>query len=722
MKLLFIVDRFERYKLDIYLINLLILSYVFRVIIPALKYPFIALFGFYFFYIIINRKDKVKDSLKIFIKNYAIIILLVIILCLALIFSYKISLLVFKDILNAIILLSFFFFLNILIDSKKELSFLITNLIHFIILIAVIISFHDLLILFNVYNLAFEDSTKIDYNFALLPVFFGIVGSFYILVNTELKSIRAFINFILIILFFNIILSSSRRGIILLLIILLIIIFTQIFTLFRNRGFLIKIAQNSKVFLIIITLLTITLYAFIFQTTSHFKNTCLELLGSKDVFKAKHQISRRIYRSTLFSNKSATYVEMYNIMWGRNFDPRYPQSGWGYNNCKRVSPLWGNNVEIVPKNAYGCLMDSSCYDSYDLKNQDRSAYSIIDKIEVKKGERYHANVYCFVSNDFDGESVYFSVKWSTVAHKIVSINSHIVNYDMKRKGYWQKLEMKFDCCKDGIVPIYINICKNKEKDFSNLKGYVIFAYPEYKKIGLSDCNLSYLEENKLFNLNIYNNNLLPNCRIRSESLISNISKIPIQARTFSLIFSDIANQAIILNDKDPIRSWVAKFISEDTSYYHYKKDLLIDTVYSNFTGARLNRWRFAYQIFTKEYNWTKKIFGGGFDHLNWYGYYFYNDKTRSDWPHNPFLSVLLYSGILGLTLYLFVFYKAVYYYIKYIKECYIFFIFFLITFFFSFFSADSPFNPPVMGFLLIFPFFLHSVLKRENIGKKDEKE
>ncbi len=124
-------------------------------------------------------------------------------------------------------------------------------------------------------------------------------------------------------------------------------------------------------------------------------------------------------------------------------------------------------------------------------------------------------------------------------------------------------------------------------------------------------------------------------------------------------------------------------------------------------------WQFARQIFTKEYNWNQKIFGGGFDFLNWYGYYFHKDKTRSDWPHNPFLSVLLYSGILGLLVYIVLMYKVFYFYIKYIKEYYILFIFFLITFFFSFFSAGNPFDPPMMGFFVILPFFIHSIHKQD---------
>ena len=127
---------------------------------------------------------------------------------------------------------------------------------------------------------------------------------------------------------------------------------------------------------------------------------------------------------------------------------------------------------------------------------------------------------------------------------------------------------------------------------------------------------------------------------------------------------------------------------------------------------RYVRWQFAWQIFTKEFNWRQKVFGGGFNFLNWYGYYFLKDRTKTDYPHNPFLYILLYSGILGVSLYLFFLYKVFYFYLKYRKEYWIFFVFFLITFFFCFFSSGNPFDPPIMGFFMILPFFIHSVHKK----------
>jgi len=218
---------------------------------------------------------------------------------------------------------------------------------------------------------------------------------------------------------------------------------------------------------------------------------------------------------------------------------------------------------------------------------------------------------------------------------------------------------------------------------------------------------------------MFNSKRTDNTFIDDYFLPFNLSDVNKQ---FNASFINV-NEAIIkelfsqFSDKDPLRRWASRFISEDTTYYGYSQNLNVDTVSNNFIGARTMRWQFAWEIYTKEYNWKQKIFGGGFNFLNWYGLYFLGDKKASDYPHNPFLYILLYSGIVGLILYILLLFKGFYYYIKYIKVSYLFFIFFLITFFFSFFSAGSPFDPPIMGFFIMLPFFVHSIHKRDDEQK-----
>jgi len=135
------------------------------------------------------------------------------------------------------------------------------------------------------------------------------------------------------------------------------------------------------------------------------------------------------------------------------------------------------------------------------------------------------------------------------------------------------------------------------------------------------------------------------------------------------------------------------------------------------TGAnfseRTSRWLYAVEIWKNKYKWYNKLFGHGFDYLGWYGEKYLGNSQVSDWPHNPFITVLLYSGIIGLISYLWLLVKVISLYYKYRKEYTVAFVGFLITFFFSYFSGSSPFDPPIMGFFILLPFFIHSIHKND---------
>lgn len=133
----------------------------------------------------------------------------------------------------------------------------------------------------------------------------------------------------------------------------------------------------------------------------------------------------------------------------------------------------------------------------------------------------------------------------------------------------------------------------------------------------------------------------------------------------------------------------------------------------NLFSGRTTRWLYARELWKTEYQWYNKLLGHGFDYLEWYGQKFYKDQIRYDWPHNPFITILLYSGILGLIFYLWFLYRVIKIYVIYRKKYKSIFIGFLITFFFSFFSAGNPFDPPVMGFFVMLPFLIDYIHKKD---------
>jgi O-antigen ligase len=129
--------------------------------------------------------------------------------------------------------------------------------------------------------------------------------------------------------------------------------------------------------------------------------------------------------------------------------------------------------------------------------------------------------------------------------------------------------------------------------------------------------------------------------------------------------------------------------------------------------TRTSRWQYALELWQTKYNFCHKILGHGFDYLYWYGTKYYPETKRDDWPHNPFITILLYSGIVGLMLYIVFLLKVVSLYYNHINKYSNVFICFIITFFFSFFSAGNPFDPPVMGFFVMLPFLIDYVHKKD---------
>ncbi len=133
-------------------------------------------------------------------------------------------------------------------------------------------------------------------------------------------------------------------------------------------------------------------------------------------------------------------------------------------------------------------------------------------------------------------------------------------------------------------------------------------------------------------------------------------------------------------------------------------------------SERTERWKYAFELWKTEYNWTNKLFGGGFDYLKKFGKKFYPEEDRIDYPHNPIISSFLYSGIIGGVFYIYFLALSLWYYWKYRKHHLLFFILFLITFVFVFISSDSHFNVPIFAMLSLVPFITRYLVNEQAKG------
>lgn len=705
------------YKIEIFILSITILFHIFRHAIPFFKYPFILLFLFITAYSIIKYKQVLPSKLKEFGINYSLILLLTGIFFLSFLLSYKIYLTIFKDVLDAIILLIFFFLLSLISSPGEKWKYFTDTFTNLIIYFSLLISLMGMGVTFNIFSSSHPFTQSgissgielfgNDVNFALLPVFFGVFSIFKNLAVHNSLQKKWLYYLILIINTLGILFSGSRRGMIIFSGILLIMIFLQAVILIKPNFRLKKFCSIALPYLASVMVLSLFLYFIVFHTSFSFKEKALRLIGSKNTLATKERIAFIATRYSPLLNKEGSYFKVYNTLWSASldpndknssFDPKDPESIWGTRIHKTVFPLTGENVEIVPPGTKGYLMDSTC--NADTWSGNAYSYTLIGRSEVKDNDYVKSSVYCYVSNDFDGE-------WAILYSSRGAIGQ--CNYDLKKKGTWQKLSINLRC-KEAEEMVHLYFAKFGVTDFSTLKGYVIFAYPLFEIYNEHDTIKSYynfLPEVRTSDHNRYilaENKSVKNERYTGKYLNSLLPELKISG-----IYSNMLNAV----EQDPVRNWVSKFISEDTTYMAYNASILVDTSSSGFISTRTSRWIFAIQVFIKEYDWPERIMGGGFKFLNWYGYYFYRDKTRSDYPHNPFLYILLYSGIIGLILYMFLIFRVFYLYIKYLKEYLLFALFFLLTYFFTFFGGGNPLNPPIMGFFIILPFYFHSIHKNK---------
>jgi hypothetical protein len=692
------------FVVELNLICLTILLYLDRVAIPFLKYPFILFYSLLILYAIVKYKRKVFSSVAGFSGSNYLILVLLLIMIFSYLFSNKLYLTVFKDLFNTVILISFFFIAGLFVRTKSNLESLLKCLIYQLILFSFLVSVVQLMRIFDVvqdsYLITAEENIplmSIDNNFAILQVIFGVIGLFIVMNKTKTVYESFFYNSLLLIFSISIVFSSSRRGLIVLFVCLFCMIILEMIRLIRRGAFKDSIKVDFRYYLVSFFTLLIFTWYFFDHSSYEKKNNALELFGTKNLLDTKLKISGIALKYVSIYDKSATIASLYSSIWTPAFNPDDPESSWGTRFHKTIYPLTGGSVEIVPSGSKGYLMDSTCNPSYYKSNNVCESYSLVANLKTKDKDHIKSSVYCYVSDNFDGNSVSYTVGDDTKkSGKVTGLTT--ANYDLNSKGIWRKLELDF-ACDEGEVPLYLCFHKTGVLNFSGLSGYVIFAHPEYRLFHAIDTNVTSHVK------------YIAKSRYRFES-----------ASFFGLRLSGkslAVKLMLVKRDNDPIRKWAQKLISEDTTYFPYKSLLFAGSGTDDFSDSRIARWQFGWSIFSREFNVRQKLTGGGFSFLNWYGYYFLKNKTASDWPHNPFLTILLYSGIIGLIIYLFFLYKVFLYYFKYLRYYPHFLILFLITFFFSFFSGGSPFDPPVMGFFVILPFFIHSVHINDEKEKND---
>lgn len=152
-------------------------------------------------------------------------------------------------------------------------------------------------------------------------------------------------------------------------------------------------------------------------------------------------------------------------------DPCNPRTfPWFANNLVPNRQLPKPLPDAMPLRVAGFYIDSTSKSS----TWGGNAYSFprIGKQYLYDDDSLIASVYCWVSEDFNGGFVRISSEGTT-------LSGGVCKYDQSNRGTWQYLEISSEFA-EGEVPVYMYLSLEKDTSFRNLRGKVIFAYPQYR--------------------------------------------------------------------------------------------------------------------------------------------------------------------------------------------------------------------------------------------------
>ncbi|MFA6402610.1 MAG: sugar transferase [Salinivirgaceae bacterium] len=149
-------------------------------------------------------------------------------------------------------------------------------------------------------------------------------------------------------------------------------------------------------------------------------------------------------------------------------------------------------------------------------------------------------------------------------------------------------------------------------------------------------------------------------------------------------------------------------IADKWAENYFGKGVGIETLHFSYLTHKtyqFDKWEFAIAYFQNQRT-IHQLFGGGFEYLEAFGTAYYGDSSHLDYPHNPVLSALLYSGLLGAVFLLFFLLVSFYYSVLYFNKYPLFSMMLFVCTLFIFFSGNSLFSVPIFLFLFSLSFLV----------------
>jgi len=164
----------------------------------------------------------------------------------------------------------------------------------------------------------------------------------------------------------------------------------------------------------------------------------------------------------------ALVVFCYPLYGKQGYDPKDPAT-YATDNYELIKDLPGDPPGEL-QDCWGYKISSTCRGYYEPHFDRMEFLTAFYQPSQGKG-RFSA--WCYVSEDFDGVHVQI---FTSPAHTGQGFSDE---YDLSRKGSWQKLSFDYSGV-DKLYPMSLFFAKYRVKDFTTLKGYVVFALPVFE--------------------------------------------------------------------------------------------------------------------------------------------------------------------------------------------------------------------------------------------------
>lgn len=555
----------------------------------------------------------------------------------------------------------------VLVDSRKGFVIIFSRSVRFIQYQAVFISMICLGLnffkpkLLDLFGLFRGFSMADDYNMYVLILIIGIISILY-----RMKSSISKLEMFLLPIFFwiivlNIFLAGSRRGLIVLVIVIAFYLSFFILGIFKKNNSNYRFYLNNRYSIGFISFMFTILFAIFINCSPTLK-----------------------FNSLNINDKGNTIKENLRFPFMRYFNkPEEVVDGW----------LWFNN--------YNSLFNKFYFPKLENK---------IDKIFLNKSKNYFKNQF------LQDEPTNFMPWNNASAYKSPltdSINYLIAFSDEQNNGVFTQ----FDVPRNVDIHIRTQIYVYKWSPNLRIMTYARGKYESFP-IPQQWCRKGWKTISMVTN---YSSNDLPRLWIGGGTM----EKISVSCWTdFQLNikidnnFTDLYDSykkidkdlGEVIKNENNIFNVPTKFENKLSKWKLSKindKELATISIIhddSKLNDNRIIKWKFGLNLWLKEYKWYEKIFGKGFEYLEDFGTKFYGKESIFDYPHNPLISSLLYSGIIGFILYMIFLFKMAYsYYKTYITNGSINFVF-AVVWIFATISGNSHFSIPAFIFLSILPF------------------